>query len=176
MRGEGRVAKRKSAPPRSNKIKHGDPAPRARRLPASPLSRLKNSLDLWEYQAADEMIAAFRMQNGLPVNRDADLDMPTGELRFDAADEHEAKRTDLVKIYKQWRVDLHGHFALGVTEAVIFVEHSLSSIDEHQRWRKGTAKTYLATGLRHFAALRGNTPRSARDWKYVPPTAKGKAA
>jgi hypothetical protein len=154
------VAKSKA----SNKIKRA----MTTRMPSSPLSRLKNSLDIWEFTAADEFLNAFRMANGIPVARDPDLDLPMAELRFDAADEFQAKRNDLVRVYQQWRRDLVGTAALGITDAVLLQERTLTDIDATQKWRKGTARDHLAIGLKHFAALRGNTPRGARDWKYVP--------
>lgn len=163
-------------PKKSKRIRNA--APRTR-MPASPLSRLKNSLDIYEFTAADEIVAAFRMANGLPVSRDPDLDIPIAPLRFDAADEHAAKVTDLVRIYLGWRRDLAGTAALSVVDAVLMTETPLSELDARAKARKGTAREHLAVALKHFAALRGNVPRGARNWKYVPtppPAKKEKAA
>lgn len=153
-----------SKPKRSNKIRKA-PGARTKRLPHSPLSRLKAGMDVYEFTAADELLAAFRMANGLPVARDPDLDIPMA-LRFDAADEHQAKRNDLVRVYETWRRDLAGTQPLRIVDAVLFAEIPLCDIDANQRWRKGTAREHLTTALRHFAALRGNTPRGVRGWKY----------
>lgn len=158
-----------SKPKKSKRIRNAPGATRTR-LSASPLSRLKNSLDIYEFTAADEIIAAFRMANGLPVSRDPDLDIPISPLRFGAADEHAAKVTDLVRIYLSWRRDLAGTAALSVVDAVLMTETPLSELDARAKARKGTAREHLATALKHFAALRGNVPRGARNWKYVPPT------
>lgn len=156
----GRVLKR---PKTSNKIKRA-PA----RMPHSPMSILKQCLDVYEFTAADEILAAFSMVNGLPVARDSDLDIPTRQPQFDDADEHAARRSDLTRVYPAWRHDLAGTAALQVLDAVLFAETPLSALDRAQHWRKGTARIHLATALKHFAALRGNAPRGAR-WKYEPP-------
>lgn len=138
-------------------------------MPASPLSRLKAHLDIYQFTAADEILTAFRMANGLPVSRDPDLDIPLPS-RFDDADEHAARKSDLVRVYVIWRHDLAGTQALAIVDAVMFTETPLATLDSRTRWRKGTARAHLAVGLKHFAALRGNVPRGARDWKF---TSKG---
>lgn len=135
-------------------------------MPSSPLSRLKRTLDLYTYQAADEIMAAFQMAHFLPVNRDPDLDIPQ-LARADAADEHAARRSDLVKAYPEWRRNLVGTMELRVADMVLVDEMSLTKVDADQCWRKGTAREHLNIALRHFAALRGNCPRGARvAWTY----------
>lgn len=168
-----------TAKPKTSKRIRNAPGATRTRMSASPLSRLKNSLNVYEFTAADEIIAAFRMANGLPVSRDPDLDIPVAPLRFDAADEHAAKVTDLVRIYLGWRRDLAGTDALTVVDAVLMTETPLSELDARAKARKGTAREHLATALKHFAALRGNVPRGARNWKYIPtppPVKKEKTA
>ena len=154
-------------PKRSNKIKRVAGA--RTRMPTSPLSRLKAGMDIYQFTAADEILTAFRMANGLPVSRDPDLDIPTACPRFDDADEHAARQSDLVRVYTQWRLDLRGTDALRVTDAVMFAETPLSELDDARRQRKGTAREHLAVALKHFSALRGNVPAGVRDWKYTRP-------
>lgn len=160
------MAKRRASPPRSNKIRTVVRA--GSRMSAAPLARLKPHMDMFEYQAADEILAAFKMAAGQPVVRDPDLDIPLLP-RADAADDHAAHRSDLGKAYPTWRVDLRDTVPLRVADAVLFHEHSLADIDASNRWRKGTARSHLATALKHFASLRGNVPRGMRrDWKFNP--------
>ena len=157
-------------PKRSKKIKHIAWT----RMPSSPLSRMK--LDLYQHTAADEILTAFRMANGLPVSRDPDLGIPARDPQFDDADEHMVRQSDLVRVYTAWRHDLRGTDALRVVDAVMFAEVPLLEIDATRVQRKGTAREHLAVGLKHFSALRGNVPAGVRDWKYEakPPTTKGK--
>lgn len=158
------MKRRPKSPPLSKRIKR---APQSARMSAAPLARLKPHMDMFEYQAADEILAAFKMAAGQPVVRDPDLDIPLLP-RADAADDHAAHRSDLVKAYPAWRADLRDTVPLRVVDAVLFHEHSLMDIDASNRWRKGTARGHLATALKHFAALRGNCPRGAlRDWKFT---------
>lgn len=152
--------KRVRKPPVSNKIKRA-----TQRMPAAPLSRLKRSLNAFTYQAADEILAAFQMAHSLPVNRDPDFEI--SQPRADAADDHAAHRSDMVKAYPEWRRNLVNTLPLRIADMVLMDEMSLSAIDAEQRWRKGTAKVHLETALKHFAALRGNCPRGARrEWTY----------
>jgi hypothetical protein len=156
--------KRRSARPAvSNKIKR---AP-LHRLAAAPLARLRAFMDVYQFTAADEILAAFRMQSGLPVVRDPDLDIPLSPARPDAADDHAARRTDLTGVQRQWRDDLRDSVPLRVADAVLFRETPLSALDVANRWRKGTARAHLEIALKHFAALRGNCPRGTRrEWTY----------
>ncbi len=167
-----------SKPKKSKRIRNAPGEARRRINLTSPLARLVKShaLDIYEHTAADEIIAADHMSHGLPVSRDMDLDIPMAPMRFDAADDHQARRVDIARIYPAWRQDLASTYALAVTDTVLFSEISLTAIDEHQHWRRGTARMHLKVALRHFAALRGNVPRDARDWKFVPPAKKEKAA
>lgn len=157
--------KRRTRPAVSTKIKR---APQGPRLSASPLSRLRAHMDIYQFTAADEILAAFKMQAGLPVQRDPDLDIPIGEARPDAADSTAAHRTDLGTVQRTWRNDLRDSSPLRVAEAVLLHETPLGDIDAANRWRKGTAREHLAVALKHFAALRGNCPRgAARDWNFT---------
>jgi hypothetical protein len=153
--------RRGNGPVESNKIKR---VPPSLRLSASPLSRLKSYMDIYQLTAADEILAAFKMSVGLPVQRDPDLDIPL-PTRTDAADEHAAHRSDLVHTYPAWRRDLVDTVVLRVADAVLFHETALCDIDATNRWRKGTAREHLAVALKHFAALRGNCPRGAH-WRF----------
>lgn len=137
-------------------------------MPVAPLSRLKTALDIYEFTAADEILAAFRLTHGLPLARDPDLGIPLAGPRADAADDYMARRTDLIRVYPEWRRDLKDTMALRILDAVLFHELSLTSIDSASHWRKGTARKHLAVALKHFAALRGNVPRGAHNWRYRP--------
>jgi hypothetical protein len=131
------------------------------------LSRLKTSLDVYEFTAADEIMAGFQMSRGLPVTRDPCLGLPVPDFRFDAADERAAKQSDLLDLYGRWRTDLHGTDVLAIADAVIIAEQSLTDIDADRRQRKGTARQVLGQALRHFAWLR--SPKNApKDWKFKP--------
>lgn len=154
--------RRATKPPRSKRIKR---APQ--RMSAAPLSRLKRALNAFTYQAADEILAAFSMSHNYHLNRDPDFEV--AQLpRADAADDHAARRSDLVKAYPEWRRNLVNTAALKIADMVLIDEMSLSAIDAEQRWRKGTAKVHLETALKHFASLRGNCPRGERNsWRYV---------
>jgi hypothetical protein len=135
-------------------------------MPSAPLARLKRTLDMYTYQAADEILAAFRMAHCLPVNRDPDFEVQQPP-RADGADDHAARRSDLVKAYPEWRRNLVGTAALRIADMVLMDEMSLSQVDAEQHWRKGTAREHLDTALRHFAALRGNCPHGERgNWTY----------
>lgn len=135
------------------------------RLSPSPLSRLRNSLDVYEFTAADEIIAGFQMSQGLPVARDESLGLPSGDFRFDSADDHAAKQSDLIETYGQWRADLHGTDELAIADAVIIAERALADLDASRHQRKGTARELLGRALRHFAWLRA-PKRAPRDWEF----------
>lgn len=123
-------------------------------------------MDIYHLTAADEILAAFKMSVGLPVQRDPDLNIPV-PTRADAADDRAAHRSDLTHTYPAWRRDLVDTIPLRVADAVLFRERSLTDLDRLNRWRKGTARKHLDTALKHFAALRGNVPRGmAKEWRY----------
>lgn len=148
------------------------------RISESPLARLKrrNVLNVWELTAADEIQHAHRMSIGEPASRDPDLGIPNTP-RADAADNMAARRVDVLDKYNRWRADLQGTAArVAVTETLIH-ETALRATERAYSWRNGSATMHLLAGLRHFAALRGNTPNGARGWKVQPTTeAKGGTA
>lgn len=163
--GAGRLVAGKLHPKKSKYVPPAVAAPT--RIAESPISRLKRTLDVWEYTAADELIAAYQMAVGNPVSRDAELGLPARDPRPDAADAAAAHRSDLISVYAQWRADLSGTIARKVTTDALIGESSLRKIDARYNWRKGTARKHLVVGVRHFAALRGNVPRRARGWKVA---------
>lgn len=147
----------------------------SKRMPESPISRLKRHLDIWTFTAADDILAAYRASAGILSARDPDMDVPPPPPRPDAADDFAAHQSDLMRCYQQWRTDLAGTKGLLVTQQVLFMERSLRAIDTAQRTRKDTAVKFLIVTLRHFAALRGNVPRGAGSWRLTlkqPTTAK----
>lgn len=162
----------------TKKEKKAAAGPSRRYITDSPLSRLISNgvLNIYEHTAADEIIAAYRMGAGLPVSRDPLLDIPRPIMQFDAADERAAKRSDLSKAFPTWKLSLQGTPELMVAMAVLITEQDPRDIDARLHQRRGTARTHLISALRHFAAIRGNVPRGARDWKYVSPAKKEKAA
>lgn len=166
-RGEGRPLAGKLKPKRPR----ADPAP-PRHVTASPLDTLKRRgvLNIWEHTAADEIIAAHQIASGNPVRRDPDLGIVPGPARSDAADAAAARRCDILVTFATWKADLSRSWYYAVCMRVLIDEHNLSSVDTWGGWRKGTAKGYLLTGLRHFAALRGNVPPRASDWKVDNPS------
>lgn len=128
----------------------------------------RGSINVYELTAADEILAAYQITIGVPVTRDPDLGIPPSKPRADAADESAAKRVDLVRVYARWRADVTATPVLLVTQAVVIGQLSLREVERECRLRNGQAREHLLIGLRHFAALRGNTPRGARDWKLKP--------
>lgn len=169
---------RVTAKPKKSKRIRNAPGARTRRTLVSPLKRLQDVLDVYEYTAAYEIVSAFNLVNGIPTQRDESFDDPLRPIQPDAADSHAAKRSDLMRVYPVFRRDLAGTPALLVLDAVLFQERSFVSLEREHQWRQSpsTARRHFATALKHFAALRGNVPRGVRDWKYVPPNPKGKAA
>lgn len=152
---------------KSNRIRK---APTAPRLAVSALDYLKRAraLNVYEHTAADEILMAHQIDHGLQVARDPDLGLPV-TLRTDGADDAAARRMDVVKTYHNWLRDMRGSPPLIAVQAVVLAGSSFRSVDSSMQWRKGSAKTHLYTGLRHFAALRGNIPRGAYDWKVRRP-------
>lgn len=136
------------------------------RMATAPLSRLRAHMDLYEFQAADEILAVYRMAAGMMVERDPDLAIPD-RPNPGAADEHAARRTDLVKAYPAWRRDLRDSVPLRVVDAVFFHETPLVDIDIANHWPRGTARAHLTTALHHFAVVRGNAPLAlVKEWKF----------
>jgi hypothetical protein len=165
----------KRRPTLSRKIKR---APGARRnyIPEAPIHRIVRTekLDIWESTAAVDILFANRQVTGLPALGDIEMDMRLPTV-FDAADIRASNQSDRSRIYSKWRTDMRDTVALRVTDAVMFSEHALTTIDAANRWPRGTALGHLTIALRHFAALRGNTPPgAARAWRYTPslPTRK----
>lgn len=135
----------------------------------APISIIKAELSIWEQTAAEDLIAAYRSSIGAPVSRDPEMiDAPIAQVRWDLADEIAAKQSDLARAYQDWRSALTERAPFTVAKEVLFAEMSLASVDKRYRWRKGTAKKHLLVALRHFAAIRGNTPRNAHDWTFDP--------
>lgn len=139
------------------------------RLTEAPLARLKRrgALDVWELTAADEIVHAYRTSVGAVATRDPDLGIPAS-YRPDAADAMAAGRVDKLEKYAQWRRDLYETPALAAAVAVLIDETSMRDTERANRWRNGATTDHLRIALRHFAALRGNTPRNARGWRAVP--------
>jgi hypothetical protein len=146
----------KEAPPR--RIAHESPVQRLRR---------HEHIDIWEHTAADEIVAAYQLSIGLPVSRDADLGIPRGDLNPNGADAAAARRSDILVTYQKWRAELAGTAWLSVAMDVLFAERQLHDIDAARQQRKGTARGVFIAAIRHFAAMRGNIPPNARDWKLT---------
>jgi hypothetical protein len=134
------------------------------RLRADPLKRIKDKLNVWEFTAASTIRFAFSASIGATATHDPSLGI-RHEFRPGGADAAAAKRIDSIVAYRQWRIDLAGTPALAVAMGVLVDDMSPSAIDRNNSQRKGTAFGYLIVALRHFAALTGNTPRGARDWR-----------
>lgn len=129
----------------------------------SPLARLKRTgkLNTWEEGAADEIVRANGICQGASTERN-------GTDWWDTTSSPDAgavRRIDAVDKYRDWGRDLRHTPILYVTAAVLFDETSLRAMDRSNKWSDGTAYGHLLAGLRHFAALRGNTPRGVK-WRY----------
>lgn len=135
----------------------------------SPLARMKRlgSLNVWEFTAADEIIAAFALSTGSPVSRDADLGIPAADPRPDGADAGAARRSDLLVAYTTWVLDVGREVPGLVTVWTLFDELPMREIERRASLRNGSGLSFLLQGLRHYAALRGNVPRSAQGWKWT---------
>jgi hypothetical protein len=160
--------KRPRRPATSNKIKR---APGARRnyIPEAPIHRIVRTekLDIWESTAAVDILVANRQVTGLPALGDIELDMRLPPLPG-AADIRASNQSDRSRVYSRWRTDMRDTVALRVADAVMFSESPLTTVDKANRWPRGTALEHLTVALRHFAALRGNTPPgAARAWRYT---------
>jgi hypothetical protein len=136
------------------------------RLSEPPIARLERQgrLNVWELSAAYEIAKAFRVEIGAPMLPDPDIGIRQ-DLRPDLADADEARRLDTLVTYRQWRRDLAETPALAAAVALVLDERPVRATERDQGWRNGTATGHLVVALRHFAALRGNTPRGARDWR-----------
>lgn len=133
----------------------------------STIDRLerRGALSVWELTAADELVRAFRLSIGASAPRDPDLGI-AAPCRHDAADESAAFRIDAMKQYRRWRKDLAGSAPLAAAVSLLFDEISSRAADRAHHWRNGAATAHLTVALRHFAALRGNTPRGVR-WRFA---------
>lgn len=140
------------------------------RLNEPPLTRLKRlgRLDVHELTAADDILFAYHLAAGVRVTHDSDLGVRGGDPKPDAAHSIAATRIDVLEKYRQWRTDLAGHPALAAAVGMLLDERPARSVERAQRWRNGQATKHLVEALRHFAALRGNTPRGSRGWKLPP--------
>lgn len=136
----------------------------------SPLIRIKRAgtLDVYELTAADEMLAAYHHAIGQPASRDPDLDVPIQRSRIDSVENAYVRQSDMLYAFRQWKADLAETVVGNVTMLVLFSEMPLQAIDRRMRWTSGKAKELFVCGIRHFAALRKNTPRGAHDWKISP--------
>lgn len=145
--------KRKSKRPRS----HG---------PVSPLQRLirRGDLNIYEHTAADEILHAYHASLGMVSVRDPSLGLPAGAPQPGATDAGAAYRFDLVRTFSKWKVDLRGRDEMRAAIGLLIEERSLRDLDAAAGVRKGTMKARTVAALRHFAALRGNTPRGVR-WR-----------
>lgn len=160
------VKARKTRGPKPAKRVKVAPAPS--RISVAPLDRLKRSLSVYEFQAADEIVHAYRIAIGAPPARDIDLGIPM-DARPDAADDAAARRLDVSVKYQRWRQDLNETPFLAAAMATLIAEEPLRDTDRAYSWRNGMAKRHLVVALRHFAALRGNTPRDCQGWKWRRP-------
>lgn len=135
-----------------------------RRRNESPLARLKrtNRLNVWEESAADEIVRAHTIRQGASTERNG-TDWWDTTSSPDAGAVH---RIDAVDKYRDWLSDLRMTEVLYVCRDVLIEEMSLRALDRSNRWPDGTAYGHLLAGLRHFAALRGNTPRGVK-WRYT---------
>jgi hypothetical protein len=139
----------------------------------APLARLKRTgrLDAFELTAADEIIFAYGVSIGSVGPRDSDLGIPA-TFRPDGADRAAARRVDTVVAYQRWRRELANTPALAAAIAMLLDERGARAVERDEGWRNGSGTAHLVSALRHYAALRGNTPRGAR-WKL--PGARGGA-
>lgn len=147
---------------------NGRPAPQRMREP--PYAKIKRSgtLNVYEETAADEILAAYHIAMGAPVQRDPDLDVPSAPRRPDTADYIAAHASDLVKAYQTWRADLVDTLPFKIVKAVMFAETPLSELDAKGHWRAGTAKIHFVAGIRHFAMLRAPRGSMPAEWRYTP--------
>jgi hypothetical protein len=157
---------KRTRPKVSTKIKR---VPKRNYTPESPIVRIVSAkkLDVWEATAAMDVLIANRRVNGLSSSADIELDIrePT---EFDAVENRVVTSMDLTSVYSQWRKDLRDTVALRVADLIMFKEQPLTTVDEANRWPRGTALEHLTIALRHFAVLRGNAPPGfTRKWRWT---------
>lgn len=156
----------KRKPATSNKIKRA-PFQRRSYIPEAPIARIAAKLSIGESTAALDILVISRRNAGLPCIGDLEIDIQL-PVEPDAADDRASRQSDMTRAYSKWRTDLRDTEALRVADAVLFNEQALTAIEETNHWRRGTALGHLTTALRHFAFLRGNSPRGeARNWNFT---------
>lgn len=131
----------------------------------TPIQRLarRGELNVYEQTAADEILHAYHVSIGVARSRDHSLGLPSTGLRAGAAEKEAAYRLDLVRTYARWKDELRGRPEFDAAVAVLIEERSLRDLTG-----KNAAKERLIAGLRHWAAMRGNTPRGCgREWKIA---------
>lgn len=140
------------------------PTPRVRRL--TPVQRLarRGVLNIYEHTAADEILHAYHVSVGVGGERDDALGLPRSAPRAGGAEHVAAWRIDLLRVFHQWKAELRGRAEFDAAIAVLIEERPLRDLDAAAGTRKGTSKERMLAALRHFAALRGNTPRGVR-WR-----------
>ena len=132
----------------------------------APITRLrrKEKLNIWEDTAADELMNAYCIVQGVDYIRNPELGI-TESNRAGAANAEEVRRIDSIDKLREWQADLKQTSPMIAVTAILFGERSFGSVERENRWRRGEAFGYFRAGLRHFAALRGNTPRGEK-WRY----------
>lgn len=161
----------------AERIAHGTSKPVATgqtiiksRMYEAPLTKLKRleELEVREEQAADEIVTAYHLTIGVNIVHNPDLGIRR-ELYGDEADESATKRIDLLDHYARWRRELVNTPALAAAVALLLDERHFRETERANQWRSGSSKKHLIAALRHFASIRGNTPRGARGWRMALP-------
>ena len=134
---------------------------RSRIAHLTPIQRLarRGELNVYEQTAADEIVHAYHTSLGVAGSRDQALGLPSCGVRHGAADTDAAYRLDLVRTFSRWKDELRGRPEFDAAVAVLIEERSLRTLKG-----RDAAKDRVIAALRHFAALRGNTPRGVR-WR-----------
>lgn len=140
------------------------------RVTEPPINKIKRAgtLSLWEETAADELMDAYAYTMGAHIRRDPSTAVKTNK-QFGAQEDFAATQSDLSRAYQRWRADLADTREIAIAVAVLFADVSLTSLDRKYRKRSGYSAEHLVRALRHFAAIRGNTPRGAHTWKLTLP-------
>lgn len=151
----------------SGEVKRRGRGALSRRVSESPLDRLKRlgKLNTHEEAAADQIQLAHAYHTGADASCEMDLGEVRGDLRADSAERAAAHRIDALKRYGRWRADLKRTPALAAAVAVLIEERGIRETERGNHWRNGAAMAHLLAGLRHFAAICGNTPRGVQ-WRY----------
>lgn len=138
------------------------------RMTEAPLTRLKRRgvLNVWEQTAADDITAGYHAIAGQRMAHDPALGIASACPCPDGAERAAVGRLDAVAKYREWYADLRGTEALAAVTAILLNEQGIRATERAEGWRNGSATGYLLTGLRHFAAIRGNTPRGVK-WRYA---------